>query len=353
MIYYILPKIYSDNLILNPQENNNELKICVSESLLYHYNNIHKRIINTNELINFEELKNNLNLNEYIFSNDLFSKYNITSKFKSKTNIFYNFLEIITLLNIFDLYKHTNLNTLHFTKNNDTIECIRMVRKNYNDNFTYFDKIETDINEKEEYNFIFFDSELYKTDDCNNDKYYILLIKILIIILKNQELYGSCIIKINEMFYKPVIDFLYILSSMYEKIYIIKPNTSNITSYEKYIICTNFYTDESISNTYKNNFYNLLTFLKNKKEKIQSILDFKIPCFFLTKIHDINIIIGQQQLDTLDMIINLLKNKNKNKEEKIDLIKKNCMQKTIVCCEKNINYNNCLKKCENIFLTIK
>jgi hypothetical protein len=286
-------------------------------------------------------MKKNINTNEYIFSKVIFSKNNLC-KLKTKTQLFYNFLEIATILNIFDeSYKNTNLNTLHFGKNDDTIECLKMIRKNNTDKITYFEKIITDIPEKDKYNFIFFASELNETEEFNNDEYSIFLIKILINILKNQDIYGSCIIQINEVFYKPVIDFLYILSSIYSKIYVTKPNTSNITTYEKYIICKKFYTDESVKNIYENNFCNLIAFLKNKKEKIQSIIDIKIPCYFLTKIEEINIIIGQQQIDILDMIINLLKNKNKNKEEKIELIKKNCIQKTIIWCEKiNTNQNN-------------
>ena len=358
MNYYTLPKIYNNNIIINPIENTEELIPYVSNNLFYHYNDIYNRI-SKDEMTHFKEMKKNINTNEYIFSRVSFSKNNLC-KLKSKTQIFYDFLEITTIITIFDDSYNTNsntnsntiLNTLHFGKNDDTIECLKMIRKNYTNkiNISYFEKIITDISEKDKYNFIFFASELNEAEEIENDEYYIFLIKILITIFKNQHVYGSCIIQINEIFYKPVIDFLYILSSIYSKIYVTKPNTSNITTYEKYIICKNFYIDESVKHIYENNTRNLLTFLTNKKGKIQSILDIQIPRFFLTKIEEINIIIGQQQIDALDMIINLLKNKSKNKEEKIEIIKKNCVQKTIIWCEKINKNQHHQKNNANIFL---
>jgi hypothetical protein len=44
----------------------------------------------------------------------------------------------------------------------------------------------------------------------------------------------------HKRLYKPIIDVLYLLSSLYDKVYILKPNTSNISTFEKYIICKNF-----------------------------------------------------------------------------------------------------------------
>ena len=57
-----------------------------------------------------------------------------------------------------------------------------------------------------------------------------------------------------------------------------------------------------------------------------------MPCYFLNKIDDINIIIGQQQLEAINQIINIFK--NKNKEDKIEIIKKTNIQKSVIWCEK-------------------
>ena len=90
----------------------------------------------------------------------------------------------------------------------------------------------------------------------------------------------------------------------------------------------------------------------NKEEKVNitSILDFEIPYYFTTKIDDINVIIGQQQLESLDMVLNIIK--NKNKDDKIETIKKTNVQKSVAWCEKyKIPHNKFTEKI-NIFLPI-
>ena len=65
---------------------------------------------------------------------------------------------------------------------------------------------------------------------------------------------------------------------------------------------------------------------------IKKIITNDLPYYFLNKIDDINIIIGQQQLESLTQIINILK--GKNIEEKIEVLKKNNIQKSVHWCEK-------------------
>ena len=63
-----------------------------------------------------------------------------------------------------------------------------------------------------------------------------------------------------------------------------------------------------------------------------------------------NIIIGHLQLEQYDQIINLVK--NKNKDDKIETLKKNNIQKCIQWCDKHkIPYNKFVDKL-NIFLPI-
>ena len=113
------------------------------------------------------------------------------------------------------------------------------------------------------------------------------------IILKNQNSNGNCLLKINHLFYKPIIDLVYILNSIYKKVYIIKPSTSNNITHEKYILFTQFI-DNNIDEMY-NTFQQFLEkYTENKN--IISIIDFEIPLYFTNKINDINILFGQQQL---------------------------------------------------------
>jgi hypothetical protein len=353
MSYYILPKI--NNVInVNPIDSNNTiLKTYISHSLYYYYNEINKQIQkNLNEIdvsFNYTEIIKIINPYEYIFSKVPSSKFSV-SKLKPKTNIFYDFLEVSTTLNIFDNYKNKSIKSLHLTHNNsDTIECFEMLRENYSDEIKCFDEI-NEGNIKligdDKFHFLFCESK-----QANLNQYVISFIDILMVILRNQICGGTCIIKISDIFYKPIIDIIYILSSMYEKTYILKPNTSNITTFDKYIICKNFQINEDKNINLRLNYFRLLVFLKKLEDKnIISILDFEIPYYFTMKLDDINIIIGQQQLESLDMTINILK--NKNKDEKMESLKKSNIQKSVAWCEKyKIPCNKFTEK-TNIFLPI-
>ena len=355
MSYYILPK--TNNIInVNPIDSHDDLlKPYISHSLYHYYNQtrneIEKVCSNENDRSNtcFDELIKIVNPYEYIFSKVPGSKFSV-SKLRPKTNIFYDFLEVSTTVNIFESFKNQGVKTLHFTPNySDTIECFEMLRENFNDEIIYYDQINEEnmkTIENNKFDFLFVEVE------SNNFKKYVTnLIECLMLIFRNQESGGSCVIKLNHIFHKPVVDILYILSSLYEKVYILKPNTSNITSFDKYIVCKNFQKSDSKSMYYKCNYYRLLVFLKKLEDKnIVSILDFDIPNYFLMKMDDMNIIIGQQQLESLDMVINILK--NKNREDKIETIKKSNIQKSVAWCEKYKIPCNRFSEKINIFLPI-
>jgi hypothetical protein len=134
-------------------------------------------------------------------------------------------------------------------------------------------------------------------------------------------------------------------------VYILKPNTSNITTFDKYIICKNFQNNETRIKNYKLNYFRLLVFFKKiEDKKIFSLLDFNVPYYFSMKINDMNIIVGQQQLESLNLAISLLK--NKNKDEKIELLKKSHIQKAVLWCEKYKIPCNKFSEKINIFLPI-
>jgi hypothetical protein len=174
------------------------------------------------------------------------------------------------------------------------------------------------------------------------------LIKILMITLNNQADDGICIIKINTNFHKPINDIMYILSSMYEKVYIIKPSTNNVMTFEKYIVCKKLLSDNKQYN--RTNYCNLLKFLScfTRNKNFVSLIEDDIPSFFINKVSDSNIIIGQQQLEALDQIINILK--NHNRYEKIEMIKKINIQKSVNWCDKYKIPSNKFSDKTNIFL---
>jgi len=360
MSYYILPK--NNNIInVNPHDSNvDECEPYVSFSLLNYYNENKTQIINmfkdeidisfNNYEDIFEEITKIVNPYEYIFSKVPGSKFSV-SKLKPNTNLFYDFLEIASTLNIFDLFKYKEIKSLHITPNhNDSIECFEMLRENFTDEIICYDKIDDTILKSLKdikFNFLFFETN--NKQDINS--YISSFIEIIMVILRHQVSEGVTIIKISHIFYKPIVDLIYLLTSLFDKIYIIKPNTNNIISFDKYLVCKSFLIDDSKITQFKMNYYRLLIFLKKLENKnIISIIDYDTPYYLNTKIEDINVIMGQQQLDALDKIISILK--TKNRDEKIETLKKNNIQKSVNWCEKyKIPYNKFAEK-TNIFLPI-
>jgi len=392
MSYYILPKINDENIEIKPTDSSdNTCELYTSHSLFNYYKQsiyeieqllqkntetnkeIHDTCsANKNDLLinkygnnyensyensygnNYENSYENsygfVNPYEFIFLKVPGSKYSV-SKLKPTTNLFYDFLEIIDILNIFDQFSHiSSIETLHITDNYiDINDCFEMLRENFNDKLVFFDKV-SDENMKlihnKKFHFLFLE-----TKNNNLNEYFISLMEYVAIILKNTEIGGTCVIKIDQLFHRPVIDMLYFLSSLFKKIYILKPNTSNITTFEKYIICKEFYANEINFKHLKMNYYRIIVFLKKLENRnILSVINNNIPYYFTTKISDINNIIGQQKLESLNLIMNTFK--NKNKQDKIELLQKSNIQKSVAWCEKyKIPCNKFFEK-TNIFLPI-
>lgn len=352
MSYYILPK-NMNNINVSPQYSNEICIPYVSHSLINYYHKLKLQIddmfIDDNDLSNncIEDAIKIINPYEFIFSKVPGSKFSV-SKLKPKNNIFYDLLEIYSNLNIIDSFKETNtINVLHISPNyDDYIECFEMFREGFKDN--HYSSNTIDISHDLtgfKMDFIFCETE------AESSNYFISLIQSIMIVLKNQKNNGTCIIKIGTIFHKPVVDILYYLSSLYEKVYISKPNTNNIISFDRYIVCKSFiYNDESYQYL-KLNYLKLLVFIKKLEDKhVYSVLDCDIPYYFKNKIDDLNIIIGQQQLEALDQIIAIYNNKNKS--DKIEIMKKNNIQKSVSWCEKYKIPCNKFSEKINMFLPI-
>jgi hypothetical protein len=191
-------------------------------------------------------------------------------------------------------------------------------------------------------------------DYTNTNQYINNLLLVLFIIIKYQKNDGTSIIKLDGIFYKIIIDVILILSSIYDKVFLTKPNISNITKGDRYIICKKIKNEAIINSNLLSQIEKHLTqkLLNPVSDKnLHSILNNEIPYYFLNKIEETNAIIGQQQLESLDQIINIFK--NKNKIDKIESLKRNHIQKCVNWCEKNqIPHNKFIDKI-NIFLSPK
>ena len=356
MSYHILPKTNNYVLIQTSIVNNKEPTLYISQSLYNYY-------METKELLvkmciverdaQFTELVKLINPYEYIFSKVPGSKYSV-SKLNPMTIIFYELLEIVNTLSLQNDI-NTN-NSLHIGQHSkDSMRFVEFIQNDNINNTSYnnleFAKINHDMYEKinnKKFDFIF--CEIEKENISNINSYILNLLRFLLVIFKNQANMGVCVIKIDSLFHKPIIDILYILSSFYEKICVIKPNISNVTTFEKYIVCKKFILDEKRIEACKQNYNTVLNFLQSyNKGNIYSLINDDIPSFFLNKVNDINIIIGQQQLEAFDKIINML---NNNKHDKVEIVKKANIQKSVGWCEKHQIPCNKFTDKTNIFLPL-
>jgi len=282
------------------------------------------------------------------------SKFSV-SKIKAESHFFYILMELINSFNILDSFLNVNIVSLHCGSHNDsTIECMNIFRENNND-VNYL--MDNDINLLEfnniEYNnsidFLYF--EIDSSLENQTNKYIINFLLIFFNILNYQKHKGSCIIKINSIVHKPILDIIYLLTSFYDKNYIIKPVVSNIFSNERFIVCKNFNcSNKDEHNDLLKHTKTIICEVKDETKNIVSVLGSDLPYYFLNKIEESNIIIGQNQLEHYDSLVNIFK--NKNRDDKLDTLKRNNIQKCILWCEKNkIPYNKFIDKL-NIFLPI-
>jgi len=373
MNYYIIPK-NNFNIRINPVIKPDIINPYISYSLIYFLNNIYTQLLNIDELQMIENNNNNNNNNyettiayinrivnpfEFIHTNVPGSCLSV-SKVKPSSNIFFELMEVFQVCNITDILSlKTQINIAHLTSNNSsTIDLLNMLREDNDDSI-----IDIDFDYKTIYNsfidmpiLIKFDLFIFefKEEDYTDARQYIKnMILVLYIIVSNQSNFGTSIIKIDNIFYKSIVDILFIFSAIFEKVFLIKPSISKITKGERFIICKNMNID-MISQT--KILQQLDAHLKSvmtcdnllTENNIHSIIDNDIPYYFSNKIEESNAVIGQQQLEAYDQIINILK--NKNKEEKIEILKRNHIQKCIQWCEKNQLPHNKFIERVNIFL---
>jgi len=347
---YIIPKINSKILITPMCSSDPQVPIIsislyncffTSQSVISHislydseitYADILRYIIPNHLLVSGIPVKNTF-VNKQIF----------------KSVVYFDLVEIYNTHHMID-NKHT-MNSLHVGPNaEESKESLfsKRIMKYEGDNHICLAEM-NNVTYKQirglKYNTIFYEL----TDVSNVNTYVIQLIQVLMLLINNQCENGSCIIKINYTFHKPVIDMLFILSSMYDKVYITKPTSSNIVTHEKYIVCCDY--DEETRELNKSNYTTLFHFLRkySREQNIVRLLDYELPCSFMNKIDDINLIYGQQQLEFMNTIISIMK--HKNKVDRLDQALKLNIQKALQwCVRNNVPYNREYSEKTNLFL---
>jgi len=162
--------------------------------------------------------------------------------------------------------------------------------------------------------------------------------------------HGHFILKIFDCFMAHTVDILYILSSFYEKVYIMKPHTSRYANSERYVVCVGFLYDNHtgfypyLAETFKKMCENpdgfAGRFLSSSSEHHQ---------FFIKKIEEYNAIFGQKQIQNITYTLSLID--SKVKQEKIESLLQTNIQKSMDWCSRFQVPFHLLNTPTNIFLT--
>lgn len=400
MLYFLLHQINHNitpnDIKLTMDTKSNKSNKFVSKSISIYLDNTKKLI--DNYLSQWDNMKKYTNPYEFIHTSIPHNNFSI-SKLKPISRAFFKLIEIYQTFKTIPIFIDEPIKTYHLAEGpGGFIEATAYVRNNLNDKYygiTLIDKSNKNIpGWKKSEKFlntnknviiekgISNDGNLYNPEnflDCykkhansmdiitgdggfdfstsynNQEKMAIrLLFTQMIYAVSLQKKGGSFILKIFDMFLKPTIEIIYMLSCFYTNVYITKPNTSRYANSEKYIVCTDFLFDNT--NKITNRFYNILKVLNNidyEKYEIIGFLNLPIQLYFITHIEEINSIIIQQQIENILNTIKLISNYTKNKNEKIDNIKSQNIQKCINwCINNNVPYNKYINS-NNVFINDK
>jgi len=379
MTFFLLPKtnFYIDKYIHYSELSETESPVFISNSLSYYLSNI-KEKINTREKI-WDIYKKYTNPYEYIHSPTPMKRRSV-SKYKPISRSYFKMIEILKL---FELNYDAPIRSFHLAEGpGGFIEALAMRRNCTEDkyigmtlqdttndsNIPAWKKSQSFLNRfpnvvlengadgtgnilvlenlkycREKYknsmDLISADGGFDFSMDFNHQEIFIskLLFAQMAFAITMQKQGGTFILKIFDCFMKHSIDILFILSCFYEKVYIIKPQTSRYANSEKYIVCKGFI------KVNRGDFYEVLEkcfvdMLKNKKEVPCRFLNIDVPYFFIQKVEEYNAIFGQKQIQNIHFTMSLID--NKYKQEKIDgLIKKNIQKSTDWCIKYEIGYN--------------
>ena len=342
MLYYLLPKI-DTKLIVTPCDTVEECPLYISHSL-YKYSNAIQTKLKIIQKHNTESAAEN----EYNFLQQTTNGLCVFNKIETYSELFYELVEfLIVSNNNYECFITHPTKILYLTPHyDDSHNSFEFIKKKYNythtNSYTHFNDVADyfNSNNTDKFEFMFFELPRYDFQDVN--QYIIHVLKIVMIMLKSQCDNGCCLIKLNYIYHKPIIDILFLLSSVYSKIYLIKPTMMDTTDY-KYVFCKYFNNSPDIINQN----YKLLDNFLNKPnlQNITQLINYDTPAYFIYKINEINLIIGQQQLDLYRQLLHIYM--GQNILYKLDQHKEKKIQKWIDWCAKmNIPYDEHTHECD-------
>ena len=277
------------------------LKTIISPSLFYYWTEI---ILQCKKIKDWNLISKQYN--SYIFLHDKITNSNNSyTKFGDKyTNVFYEIIETISNIP----YDAGQLKYFyHFGPQCENIkQAFLYVSKGQIQNHICYPNVSFQ-NSFNQVTINSYYSEFITLSSLETNEYLhaVDILKQLCIALCIQKNKGIMIFKLNTIFQSLTIDILYLVCSLYEKVYITKPVCDNPCTFSKYIICTGFIyqpSREILVSTFQSlHFYlcNLVAY-----QYVERILSIQIPLQFMNKMEELNSMFGQPCLEHIQYILN-------------------------------------------------
>ena len=373
MTSFTLPYIHNNiNEYIDCKLCSNIINPYISESIYKQLSSLKKQI--DGQLHNWDNIKKYTNPYEFIHTPIPNQRYAISSYIPISRSYF-KMIELINTFNLFKHYENTQLTSFHLAEGpGGFIEAFINTRNNPKDCY-YGITLLNNKNDvpgwKKSVDFLKYNPNVildYGADNTGditklinleycNDKYNnkidiitadggfdfsvdynhqeSLSIKLIFsqiaFAISMQKIHGHFILKMFDLFTKPSVDLLYILTCIYRKVTIIKPNTSRYANSEKYIVCKDFQLTDRMPLLLK--VMEIQKMLEdNTLNYIDRILNIDLPYIYINKLEEANSIFAQQQLDNIIITLGLLE--TPNRQYRLLSLKKNHIQKCVDWCVK-------------------
>ncbi len=168
--------------------------------------------------------------------------------------------------------------------------------------------------------------------------------------LTMQKYKGHFILKVFDIFLQPTLELIYLLSCFYERVYMIKPNTSRAANSEKYIVCKFFkWRDTTEISRKLLAVSHVLNRLDWSTYHIESIINIPIQYYYINQLAEYNAIFGQQQMENIIKTMTLIERNNFHRDYILQGKNSNIQKCIQWCIKNNIPYNKNICP-RNIFL---
>jgi len=146
----------------------------------------------------------------------------------------------------------------------------------------------------------------------------------ILLALRLQEIGGTFVLKMYDLFTLPSLQLIYILSQYYEQIHITKPVTSRPANSEKYIICKGF---KGIKDSIIRKIFKCIQIINQQNNYfIHSFIDNPVPSIVLDSVNEYHSLIVPYQIKNIEKTLTFAANNITNKTKIIN------KQKQIAIC---------------------